>query len=156
MVKHFSVTNLMLKKGKKYSEEGFIKFLESYGFSDNKVGKSEDGYIRIHTLQPVEIKGLNKKEPRTIFIKCDEEMVIQKIEWSHGHMSSVEAMNKSAGQGCLILIGIIVVISIVISACMNMVDIDSDSDCNDSYIEQDYNGDGEKDAEDFRIQTEAC
>lgn len=31
-----------------------------------------------------------------------------------------------------------------------------EEDCNDIWIEQDYNGDGEKDAEDFRIQTDAC
>jgi hypothetical protein len=38
-------------------------------------------------------------------------------------------------------------------------DINSDdgtTKCNDTYIEQDYNGDGQKNAEDFRIQTEAC
>jgi hypothetical protein len=61
-----------------------------------------------------------------------------------------------AGQGCLILIGIIVVLVIIISSCVNMAGSDSDSDCNDSYIEQVYNGDREEDAEDFRIQTEGC
>jgi hypothetical protein len=32
----------------------------------------------------------------------------------------------------------------------------NDSDCNYDYVEMDYNGDNEKDAEDYRIQTEAC
>lgn len=57
-----------------------------------------------------------------------------------------------------VIIGFILAVIIGVSACtMNMLhDINGDSGCNDSYIEQDYNGDGEQDAEDFRIQTEAC
>jgi len=44
----------------------------------------------------------------------------------------------------------------LVSGVFSSDDYESDDDCNDSYIEEDYNGDGEEDAEDFRIQTEGC
>lgn len=52
-------------------------------------------------------------------------------------------------------IGILLIIMLV-SGVFSSDDYESDDDCNDSYIEEDYNGDGEEDAEDFRIQTEGC
>lgn len=156
MAREFNVALLMRRKGNKYTEEGFTKFLESHGFMNIKVGKSDDGFIRIQARQPVVKNGQDRKEPRAIFIKCNDEMIIEEIKWTNGFTSSVGKMNKDATQGGFILIGIIVLLAIVISTCVNMVGSDSDTDCNDTYIEKDYNGDGEKDAEDFRIQTEGC
>lgn len=156
MAEKFSVSLLMRRKGNKFTVEGFTKFLESHGFENIRVGESNDGYVRFQAIQPIVINNKNEKQPKTIFIKCNDEMIIQDIKLSNGYMSSVEEMNKTVGQGCLIIIGIIVVVAIIISSCTNMMDFDTDGDCNDSYIEQDYNGDGEEDAEDFRIQTEGC
>lgn len=45
---------------------------------------------------------------------------------------------------------------LIFSGAFSSDDYDTDDDCNDDWIEMDYNGDGEKDAEDFRIQTEGC
>jgi hypothetical protein len=70
---------------------------------------------------------------------------------------------QQMGWGCALFIfgfGLIVFIVIML-ATGKFSDIkdsfeQDDSDCNDSYIEEDYNFDGETDAEDFRIQTSGC
>jgi hypothetical protein len=54
-----------------------------------------------------------------------------------------------------ISVGLLLLV-VTITEVLSDDDYDSGDDCNDSYIEEDYNGDGEEDAEDFRIQIEGC
>lgn len=68
----------------------------------------------------------------------------------------VEEMTLGCAFSIFCFGAVFLVIVMLITGGFDDIDWDSDSDCNDRFIEQDYNGDGEEDAEDFRIQTEGC
>lgn len=157
----FSVYLLKKKEGQTYDESEFLEYLKSFGLYDISVGETDYGYIRYNLKKGYEYKDNKQSVDKTIFLKVDKNGIIEKIIWADSKEDSYQKYNDGITTGCLIIIGIIAVIGVLgwflVTGIMDAIsDSDYEDDCNDSYIEMDYNGDGEKDAEDYRIQTEGC
>ncbi|MBX9972550.1 hypothetical protein [Cytobacillus firmus] len=141
-----------------YNESELISFLQENKYTD----------IEVAELSPPEreknIKSMKRfylklyDQNRTLFIGLDDAGKIFVYQWVETRMPTYPSASNATVIGCLF--GALVVIGLVVWALFSMIsgfgELDSEDDCNDSFIEEDYNGDGEKDAEDFRIQTEGC
>ena len=148
--------SLMKKRGEKYDEAEFTKFFESFGYSDIQVTKSGEQKKFSMKLKTT-IGDTEKEVTKVCFLRLDQKGIYYSFIWVDGDVNKAPGSGADMGCGIAALIIIVAIIGtigyFVISAILNATE---DDDCNDSYIEQDYNGDGEEDAEDFRIQTEAC
>ncbi|KZR60033.1 hypothetical protein [Bacillus badius] len=114
MAEEFNESLLMRKKGKKFTEEDFTQFLESYGFINIKFTKPDDRLIRVHARQPVIVNNKTDNQPRTMWVRCNDDMIIQEIEWWEGFFYTKKELIKFAVQGCLILVAVIVLLVLII------------------------------------------
>lgn len=146
----------MKKRGEKYDEAEFTKFFDSFGYTDVQVTKSGEEK-KFSMKQKVTVGGIETEVIKIILLRLDDNGRYYSFIWVDGTANKAPGSGFDMGCGIAALIIIVAIIGtigyFVISAVM---DATNEDDCNDSYIEQDYNGDGEKDAEDFRIQIEAC
>lgn len=143
---------------KQYNESELISFLQENKYTDIEVAELSppESVKNIKSMKRFYIKLYD--QDRTLFIGLDDAGNILVYQWVETRMPTYPSASNATLIGCLF--GILVVIGVVVWALFAVIsdfgDSDLEDDCNDSFIKEDYNGDGEKDAEDFRIQTEGC
>ncbi|WP_152966725.1 hypothetical protein [Sporosarcina globispora] len=141
-----------------YNESELISFLQENKYTDLEVADliPPEHEKNIKYMKRFYVKFYD--QDRTLFIGLGDTGKIFVFQWVETRMPTYPSASNATVIGCLF--GALVVIGLVVWGLFSMIsgfgELDSDDDCNDSFIEADYNGDGEKDAEDFRIQTEGC
>ena len=141
---------------KEYDENKLVEFLEENGYTDIVIEDviPSNSLKDTHKIKKFTLNFYGTVRTMVVtFLSSNKK--INSITLMEGGMNDLKS--SKLGLGCFLLIFIVIGLIIwLISSTISDSDYDSDDDCNRSYIEYDYNGDGEKDAEDYRIQTNAC
>lgn len=98
-------------------------------------------------------------KPLTAQEKHQQEMLAKMTpEQRATHSKQLKKYDNELKYGCFAFIAFVALVfgAIIYFGFIRNDDTSTDSDCNTTYIEQDWNQDGQKNAEDFRIQTAAC
>lgn len=143
--------------GRQYDEDELIEYLVENKYTEIEVKDTDSSREPdAKSSKRVHMKFFGKNRTLFVYIGASGEIIkVSMTEGSYVTQPKVEGVGFAIGCVTVVVIVVGLILWAVISGIIDNRN-EIDSDCNDKYIEQDYNGDGEKDAEDFRIQTEAC